>query len=231
MSRLHEGKEDIGFVEPEGLQRVSVDRVSGLRPGELSSQDPNGSQVYRELFIPGTAPTDTDDSHVTVEVCLDNEEHVLATEYCANTASVVLRTRLDEYEVEETTDKHGNPLLTEDYLFTVPHKECEIHDATNLTVDASAAKVIQTFGGGEIYFIRDYNLLLEDGTFKFIPKDSQVLVDQTIVLPNGEQIMRAEYNVLYITKPETQTAEIFRRTQEQNANEEDSTEVEDTDNN
>ncbi len=214
MEKLHEGKEDIGFVEPEGLQRVSVDRVSGKRPGELSSQDPAGSQVYRELFIPGTAPTEIDDSHVKVTVCLDNEKHVLASEYCENTAEVVLRTRLEEYDPTEVLNRHGNPILPQDYLYTVPTETCEIHDATTITNDGKAEKVIQTFPNRQILFIRDYNLLLENGEFKFIPEGAEVLIDQTIVLPTGEQIMPNEYNILYITNPEKQIEEIFRQTQD-----------------
>lgn len=214
MSRLHEGKEDIGFIEPEGLQRVAVDRVSGKRPGELSTSDPDGSQIYSELFIPGTAPTEVDDSHTTVTICLENEKHVLASEYCENTAEVVLRTRLTEYDPLEVTDRYGNPILTEDYLYTVPFETCEIHDATTVSNDGEAEKVIQTMGAAGIFFIRDYNLLLEDGTFKFIPEGSQVLIDQTIVLPNGEQVLPAQYNVLYITDPAKQIEEIYRRTQD-----------------
>jgi len=230
MARLHEDKEDIGFVEPEGLQRVSVDRVSGKRPGELSTLDPEGSQVYKEIFIPGTAPTETDDAHTEVVICLDNEEHVLASEYCENTQSVVLRTRLDEYNPDEVLDKNGNPLLPEDYIYTVPYKVCEIHDATTIGSDGSAEKVIQTFGGGIILFIRDYNLLLNNGEFIFIPNGSEVLIDQTIILPTGEQIMKDEYNVLYITDPAQQIEEIYRRTQDA-TDAETETETEDTDNN
>lgn len=217
MSELHKDLEDIGFEEPEGIQRVSVDRVSGKRPGELSALDPDGSQVYRELFLPGTAPTETDDAHTTVEICLDQQAegiHQLATPYCTNTASVVLRTRLELYDPNEVLDSRGNPILTRDYMLTVPYEECTLHNAEAITDDGKAAKVIQTIGPGQIIFIRDYNLLLNNDTFKFIPKDSSVLPDQTIILPDGEMIMKDEYNILYITKPETQTNEIYRRTQE-----------------
>ena len=206
MSEIHKDLEDIGFVRPEGLQEVSVDRVSGKRPGELSSQDPAGSQVYKELFLPGTAPTEVDDAHEVVTICLDNELHRLATQYCENTAEVVLRTRLEPYE--------DIGILTEDYRLTVPAEECEIHTSETVQNDGKGEKVIQTFSGGVILFIRDYNLLLENGEFIFIPKDSRVLIDQTIVLPNGDEILPEEYNVLYITKPETQIEEIYRRTQE-----------------
>jgi penicillin-binding protein 1A len=206
MSEIHKDLEDIGFVRPEGIQEVSVDRVSGKRPGELSAFDPAGSQVYRELFLPGTAPTEVDDAHEKVEICLDNDLHRLANQYCENTAEVVLRTRLEPYE--------DIGILTEDYRLTVPAKECEIHTSETLENDGKAEQVIQTFSGGVILFIRDYNLLLESGEFVFIPKDSRVLIDQTIVLPNGDEILSEQYNVLYITKPETQIEEIYRRTQE-----------------
>jgi penicillin-binding protein 1A len=230
MSKLHEGKEDIGFVEPEGLQRVSVDRVSGKRPGEYSSLDPAGSQVYSELFIPGTAPTEVDDSHVLVKICTQDEQHTLATEYCPDAITVekVLRTRLTEYNPDEVLDKRGNPIFTRDYGYTVPYKTCEIHDGTTITNTGEAEQVIQVFGGGDVRFIRDYNLLLENGEFIFVPFNSQILINYIIVLPDGAQIMPDEYNLDYITDPATQIEEIYRRTLDAQTEEEAEAEIEET---
>ena len=213
MEKIHEGKEDIGFKEVEGLQSIAVDRVSGKRPGELSSQDPEGSQVYRELFLPGTAPTEVDDSHVLVKVCLENEKHALANEYCPDVVEKVLRTRIDPYDPNETLDSKGNPLLTRDYLLTVPTEVCDIHDSTTITNSGEAAQVIERMND-QILFIRDYNLLLNDGTFKFIPIGSEMLIDYTIVLPDGQQILPDQFNILYVVEPARQLEEIYRRTQD-----------------
>ncbi|MBN2795240.1 MAG: transglycosylase domain-containing protein [Clostridia bacterium] len=214
MAEFHKDLEDIGFVEPEGIQRVAVDRVSGKRPSELSALDPAGSQVYEELFIPGTAPTEIDDAHVEVTICLDNPEHVLATEYCPNTQTVVLRTRLEEYNPEEVLDKNGNPILPMDYIYTVPYKTCDIHTSETIEVDGKAADVIKNIDG-EIIFIRDYNLLLKDGTFKFIPSGSKVHnLNYTITFPSGEEVAGDLYEVKYITRPETQIQAIYEMTQD-----------------
>jgi penicillin-binding protein 1A len=214
MEEFHQGLEDIGFVEPEGLQYVSVDRVSGKRPSELSALDPQGSQVYREMFIPGTAPTEIDDAHVEVTICLDNEEHVLATEYCPTTQTVVLRTRLEEYNPDEVLDKYGNPILPMDYIYTVPYKECELHTSETIEIDGQAQDVIDNIGG-EIIFIRDYNLLLKDGTFKYIPQGSTVhKFNYTITMPTGEELAGDLYELQYITRPETQIEAIYQMTQD-----------------
>lgn len=207
MIELHHDKEDIGFAKPEGLQIVSVDRVSGKRPSELSAKDPAGSQVYREMFLPGTAPTEIDDAHELVTICLDNDKHVLATEYCENTSEVVLRTRLEPYDLDEI------PYLTKDYLLTVPFHTCELHTSETLEVneEVRVEKVIQSFGGGNIMFIRDYSLLLENGESILVPKDSKILIDYTIVMPDGTEILPETYNILYVTKPELQLEEIYRR--------------------
>ncbi|KEI02205.1 transglycosylase domain-containing protein [Clostridium botulinum] len=53
---------------PDNIVKAEVDRVSGLLPSDLSYKDPRGSQVYNELFIKGTVPTEQDNIHVSATV-------------------------------------------------------------------------------------------------------------------------------------------------------------------
>jgi len=204
MSDIHKGYDDKDFIEPEGLIRAAVDRISGKRPTELSYRDPAGSQVYTEIFLPGTVPFEKDDAHVEVEICLDSM--MLATPYCQNTEVQVRRLRLDPYDYE---------LAVADRQHMVPDG-CNIpeHQAE---VFKAKVKVIDTLTGGIVTFIRDYDLLLNDDTMKFIPKGSTVNTSNyNISLPSGEIVMGHRYNLDYITKPETQAAELLRRAEESN---------------
>ena len=54
--------------EPNGIIRASVCKDSGLSPSSLCSQDPRGNRVYEELFIDGTEPDSTCDTHVAANV-------------------------------------------------------------------------------------------------------------------------------------------------------------------
>ncbi len=227
MKKLHKDKERIEFVRPEGIQNVYVDRVSGKRPGALSALDPQGSQVYSELFIPGTAPTEVDDAHVEVMVCGDNEKHVLATEYCPNAKKVVLRTRLEDYFSEAEKNGEKEPILTKDYIYTVPYTTCKLHDAKTLEETSGSNPVLKTKEDGSFIFIRDYNLLLKNGEFKFIPKDSEVFLDNSILLTTGDIIEAEEYNFSYITNPSEQMKAIYEKSLEKSENNEENN----TDNN
>lgn len=75
MSRLHEGKEDIGFDMPDGITKVTVCRDSGLRPVKGVCQD-----TYTEYFAQGTEPKKTCNLHVEATICKDSGK--LAGEYC-----------------------------------------------------------------------------------------------------------------------------------------------------
>ena len=70
MSRIHEGLEDIGFPQPEGIVTAQVCRKSGKLaiPG-VCDVDPRGSMVYTEFFAQGTEPTETCDHHYAASVC------------------------------------------------------------------------------------------------------------------------------------------------------------------
>lgn len=191
MEKLHEDLEDKNFVEPEGLVRASVDRVSGKLPSALSARDPQGSQIYTEIFLPGTVPRAVDDSHVEVKICLDSNK--VATPYCTNTEMQVRRVRLD-------SNSSGMPIADQAYM--VPGT-CDIpeHQAEPLK---QVTAVIRTSSDGVVSFIRDYNLLLKSGSMKFIPIGSVVSPDYNITLPSGEVVSGSSYRVEYITNPKSQ---------------------------
>lgn len=202
MTKLHEDLEDKAFVEPEGLVRAAVDKVSGKRPSPLSSKDPAGSQIYTEIFLPGTVPTSIDDAHVEVKICLDSGQ--LATPYCTNTEIQVRRVRLDPYDYQ---------LPVADQVYMIP-KACEIPEHQSETIKPSL-KVIQTFAGGEVKFIRDYTLLLKDGNFIMVPTGSVVSTTNfDITFPNGYVLEGSLYNLQYITQPETQGEALLEKSQE-----------------
>ena len=68
MNRAVENLPEKEIEMPEGIVKAEVDRVSGLLPTDLSYRDPRGSQVYTELFIKGTVPTEQDNIHVSTKV-------------------------------------------------------------------------------------------------------------------------------------------------------------------
>ncbi|MBI9011411.1 MAG: transglycosylase domain-containing protein [Clostridiales bacterium] len=208
MAKIHEDLPDKGFVEPEGLVRATVDRVSGKIPSSLSALDPAGSQIYTEIFLPGTVPTSYDDAHVQVTLCTDS--NLKATEYCPNTEVAVRRVRLDPYDYS---------IAIADQAYMVP-RACDIPEHQGVTVHANP-QVIKTFEGGVVKFIRGYNLLLKDGNLKFIPVDSVVSTSNfNITFPSGEVVSGSSYQLEYITKPATQAAELLRRTEELEESEE-----------
>lgn len=192
MSELHKDLPDKDFEEPEGLIRASVDRISGKRPSQLSSKDPAGSQIYTEIFLPGTIPTSLDDAHVEVEICVDSGQ--LATPFCQHTKIEVRRVRLEPYEYE---------LPVADQGYMVP-KVCEMPEHQSEIIEPPK-KVIQTFAGGEVKFIENYTLLLKDGNFVMIPKGASVSTSTfDITFPGGYVVKGESYTLQYITQPETQ---------------------------
>ncbi|CAG7840809.1 Penicillin-binding protein 1A/1B [Clostridium haemolyticum] len=68
---MNKAVEDLPVTDikmPDNIVKAEVDRVSGLLPSDLSYKDPRGSQVYTELFIKGTVPTEQDNIHVSARV-------------------------------------------------------------------------------------------------------------------------------------------------------------------
>ena len=65
MSKIHEGKTDIGFARPDSIVEEKVCRKSGLLPVSGCYQDYRGSAVITELFARGTVPTEQCEYHTS----------------------------------------------------------------------------------------------------------------------------------------------------------------------
>lgn len=74
MAKAHEGLEVKDIEEPSGIVKVNVCKDSGLLPSSLCSQDSRGNRVITELFIEGTEPTTTCDTHVVANVNIFNNK-------------------------------------------------------------------------------------------------------------------------------------------------------------
>lgn len=88
MNQIHSGLSRGSFTMDSSVVSAQVDTKSGKLPSELSSQDPRGSTVRTEYFLPGTVPIEIDDVHVRVDVC--NSSGYLATPWCTEHSSRVM---------------------------------------------------------------------------------------------------------------------------------------------
>ncbi len=120
MQRIHEGLEDTGFEQPDGIVTAQICKKSGkLAVAGLCDCDPRGSQVTTEYFAAGTEPTETCDTHVAVTICTASGE--LAGEYCP------------EDQLQSTVYITGGSAGTEDsaYLLSANRSTatCSVHGA------------------------------------------------------------------------------------------------------
>jgi len=131
MAKAHEGLAVKDIEEPSGIVKVNVCKDSGLLPSSLCSQDPRGDRIYNELFIEGTEPTETCETHVVANV--NRFSNKLAS---SGTPSLLTKS------VVFIKKDHPNP-ITEDYSMVLPSS----YDLTNkspvtdTTEDASSTDV------------------------------------------------------------------------------------------
>ena len=77
MTTIHEELENKTFIEPEGIIRKTVCKVSGKLATEAC-----GANVYAEVFTEELAPTTTCEGHGQIRVCNDSKQ--MATSQCPN---------------------------------------------------------------------------------------------------------------------------------------------------
>ena len=75
MSKIHEGKPDIGFRRPDDIVEAEVCRKSGKLPVSGCARDYRGSAVITELFAKGTVPTDNCTYHTSWGAMMVPEEY------------------------------------------------------------------------------------------------------------------------------------------------------------
>lgn len=85
MIPAHEGKQVRNFPgAPAGIVRATVDSKSGLLPGPHTPDE----HTVTDFFVQGTVPTETDNTHVLMEVCAITGK--LPNEYCPDRITKVL---------------------------------------------------------------------------------------------------------------------------------------------
>ncbi|MDO4788606.1 MAG: transglycosylase domain-containing protein [Johnsonella sp.] len=114
MTRVHEGKPDIGFPVPDSIETATICRKSGKLPiSGICKYDPRGDATYTEYFEKGTIPDEICDAHTSMTVCADSMQK--PTEFCTNLSSRVI-----------TILPKGNTNATDDSVFSWPGT-CSIH--------------------------------------------------------------------------------------------------------
>jgi membrane peptidoglycan carboxypeptidase len=62
LTEVSKGTPMVDFQQPKGLVTATVDAFSGMKPGPFTTR------TFKELFIAGTEPTQSDDLHRTVDI-------------------------------------------------------------------------------------------------------------------------------------------------------------------
>ncbi len=119
-----EGEPVIPFVEPPGLEWAVVDATSGLLATEHSPSS------VREVFLPGTVPTEHDNIHQPFRICRTSGK--LATVYCPLEE---VRERVFEIYPPDAADwvREGN-------IPQPPTEYCDVHGPTPASGDVVITK-------------------------------------------------------------------------------------------
>ncbi len=126
MSQIHEGLEDIGFEEPEGIVTCSVCTSSGLLASKYCTS------VRTEYFTEDTAPTAICTSHRSERVKICTASGLLAGEYCPEDE---VETRYFEKDSETGAS-------------TAPTETCNVH-TSETSGDSEASDGSDTSDGSE----------------------------------------------------------------------------------
>ncbi|MBS6043045.1 MAG: transglycosylase domain-containing protein [Clostridium baratii] len=68
MKVANEGLSTKDIEKPDGIVEVAVCKDSGKLPTDLCKNDPRGNRIYTEMFIEGTEPKQSCETHVTASV-------------------------------------------------------------------------------------------------------------------------------------------------------------------
>lgn len=118
MIPVHEGLEPAKFELNKNLIPVQVCKQSGLLPTEYCSQDPRGSQIITEYFVPGTVPSKHCETHVKAEICTNS--NMLKSQYCPG--------NLIEQRIFVTRNKtYDHSFSVQDDAYQLPQSVCTSH--------------------------------------------------------------------------------------------------------
>jgi penicillin-binding protein 1A len=204
MTSLHEDLPDKDFVRPEGLIDVMIDTQSGKLPSNLSSNDPRGSTVRSEIFLPGTQPTTLDDVHITALV--DTLTNQLATDNCpaGQVASRVYVQRQVPYIASNHLDRYLTPILIRDSEYILPTESCSLHSINIYSIMDSEfinSSNYTIFPDGTVYVTTPIFITLKDGTKLMMPFASRFNPDLSILMPDGTTYSQDDYYIKSIDKP------------------------------
>ena len=141
MKQVHVGLPSANFPTAENVESVTIDSMSGKLPSELSALDPRGT-VHSEYFVTGTAPTTTDDVHVSVTIC--SETGLLATPSCPHPVTKVMVKRPDGSVIS-----YGNAVVG-DIAYNAPTHYCNLHnpDPSSYPIDPNQTVTPYNGSGG-----------------------------------------------------------------------------------
>jgi 1A family penicillin-binding protein len=111
------------FKRPSGIVTATVDKLSGLLPGEGTEE------TREEIFIKGTVPTEKDNMHQVLKIC--TEDGKLATDACEHAGKVeersfvVLKAALPEWQ--EYLDKWIAETYPDDPRYHPPTEKSMIY--------------------------------------------------------------------------------------------------------
>lgn len=129
MEKIHQNLEYKLFDRPEGIVTAQVCSVSGkLAVAGVCDCDPRGSKVITEYFERGTVPTEYCDTHVKVNIDVENNK--VANEYCPqeNLKEIVCIVKPDDMSYED---------WTYDTEYFVPRESCDIHIDNNHSTEGN----------------------------------------------------------------------------------------------
>lgn len=190
MKTAHADLPPKSFDVPKAMVQASVDTTSGKKPSNLSSMDPRGT-VINEWFVPGTVPTETDDIHVTAEICSVSGK--VATEYCPPSLVMtkVFINRKVPYHPSENIEG-GKALQVRDYRYQVPTGKCDIHTAQTLEIPGigslfSSIKTEPSLEGSRVIMEPAVAQLIDGSTMK-LAVGTVIMPDGTVQLSDGTMI-------------------------------------------
>lgn len=193
MDDVHKDLEPQQFAVPDGIISVTVDRISGKIPTELTAKDPRNTLIT-DIFIRGFEPTEKDDVHVEVKICKSSGK--LATEFCPedDIETKVMVKRPVPYDPKE----HKNILLR-DSEYDAPTEKCDVHNKGSFTEYLKTENMqyrgkdpLEELSGGDLKILRPYPIEMLDGTTKILKAGAIVMKNGDIVISGDETIPAAD---------------------------------------
>lgn len=118
MKDIHSGLEVKSFEKPSGIVTETICIDSGKLATDLCSQDSRGNRTKTEMFIKGTVPSGSCETHVSTMVCSESNE--LVCEFCP------LESQVSKVFIQRAVDD-GSSASAGDNGYSVPKTICQIH--------------------------------------------------------------------------------------------------------